>query len=131
MKDLEKKPFLTPYFLFPSEELKNPPTEFHLVTFFSAGKIINKIGYEKTFAFCFLFYAIRFCALSFIPNPWWVLPIEMIFHGLTFASTYSVIVAYASSLSNSAIRGTMQGIVTGLFDGLGEILTSFSFLETS
>ena len=49
----------------------------------------------------------------------------MVFYGLTFAFTYSVVVAYASSLSNSAIRGTMQGIVTGLFDGLGEVLTFF------
>lgn len=88
--------------------------------FFFLGKIIRRIGYGNLLTFCFTFYAVRLYALSFISNPWWVLPIEFFLHGLSYALSYATVVEYASSVSTSAIRGTMQGLMSGIYDGCGE-----------
>lgn len=95
-----------------------------LLMFPLSGKIIKKIGYGNSLTMCFLFFAVRFLALSFIPNPWWTLPIEMVLFGVTYAFSYCTIVAYVSTISSTKIRGTMQGIVSGCYDGIGYALGS-------
>ena len=50
-----------------------------IITYVSfAGAIISRLGYGHTLTVCFLAYMVRLFAISFIPNPWWVLPIELI-----------------------------------------------------
>lgn len=87
---------------------------------FVTGKIIKVIGFGNSLTLCFLFFGVRFFALSFIPNPWWVLPIETVLFGVTYAFSYCTIVAYVSTISSTKIRGTMQGIVSGCYDGIGK-----------
>ncbi|XKL59806.1 hypothetical protein PGB90_000822 [Kerria lacca] len=93
-----------------------------LLIFFLSGKIIERIGYGNSFTLCFIFFSIRFHLLSFIPNPWWALPCEAIFHGLTYAFSYCTIVGYVGFISTCKIQGTMQGMVLGIYDGFGYAL---------
>lgn len=86
---------------------------------FFTGKILKKIGYGHSLTFCFLSYALRLGLISFITSPWWVLPIELLMQGPTYALCYTTIVAYASAVSPPGTSATMQGIVAGMDDGFG------------
>lgn len=66
-----------------------------------------------------MFFAVRLVALSFIPTPWWALPIETVLNGFTYALSYATIVGYVNRISTPRIQGTMQGIVSGVYDGIG------------
>lgn len=89
-----------------------------------AGKILAKIGCHYSLALCFMLFSIRLYLLSFVPNPWWVLPIECLLHGPTYAFSYATMVSYVSQISTPAIQGTMQGFVSGVYDGIGKRLSA-------
>ncbi|XP_026480121.1 uncharacterized protein LOC113386558 [Ctenocephalides felis] len=72
-------------------------------------------GFNKT-SFC---YALRMGLISFVSNPWWVLPIEFFMQGPTYALCYTTIVAYASAVAPEGASATVQGIVAGMDDGFG------------
>lgn len=57
--------------------------------------------------------------ISVIPSPWWVIPIEFVMQGPTYALSYSTIVAYANAISPPGMSATMQGIAAGMDDGFG------------
>ncbi|EZA54591.1 Major facilitator superfamily domain-containing protein 6-B [Ooceraea biroi] len=91
------------------------------IIFFSlSGKILKKFGYGYTFTFCFVCYALRLALISLAPTPWWVLPIEFLMQGPTYALCYTTIVAYASAVSPPGTSATVQGIVAGMDDGFGK-----------
>nr|CAD7430208.1 unnamed protein product [Timema monikensis] len=97
------------------------------VIFFSlSGRILKRIGYGHTLTLCFLCYAIRLAAISVIPNPWWVLSIELLMQGPTYAMCYTTIVAYASAVSPPGASATMQGLVAGMDDGFGYAIGSMA-----
>lgn len=87
-----------------------------------AGKIIEVIGYGHCLSLCFLAYGIRLGLISMLKNPWWILPIELVMQGPTYALCYTTIVAYASAISPPGTSATTQGLVAGLDDGLGKHL---------
>ncbi|XP_066141129.1 major facilitator superfamily domain-containing protein 6 [Euwallacea fornicatus] len=90
------------------------------VLFFSiSGKILEQFGHTHCFSMCFINYALRLGLISIVPNPWWILPIELVFQGPTYALTYTTIVAYANDLAPSGASATMQGIAAGMDDGIG------------
>lgn len=90
------------------------------VIFFSlSGRILKKIGYGHCLSLCFCAYCIRFALLSLLPSPWWILPVELVMQGPTYALCYTTIVAYASAVSPPGTSATMQGIVAGVDDGFG------------
>ncbi|KAG7200607.1 hypothetical protein KM043_001165 [Ampulex compressa] len=90
------------------------------VIFFSlSGKILKKFGYGYSFTFCFVCYALRLGLISLAPTPWWVLPVELLMQGPTYALCYTTIVAYASAVSPPGTSATVQGIVAGMDDGFG------------
>ncbi|XP_047365966.1 major facilitator superfamily domain-containing protein 6 isoform X1 [Vespa velutina] len=88
------------------------------------GKILKKIGYGYSFAFCLLCYAIRLTLISLASTPWWVVLIEFFMQGPTYALCYTTIVAYASAVSPPGTSATVQGIVAGMDDGLGYAIGS-------
>ncbi|XP_032675202.1 major facilitator superfamily domain-containing protein 6 [Odontomachus brunneus] len=90
------------------------------IIFFSlSGKILKKFGYGYTFTFCFVCYALRLGLISLAPTPWWVLPVELVMQGPTYALCYTTIVAYASAVAPPGTSATVQGIVAGMDDGFG------------
>jgi len=88
-----------------------------------SGRIIKRFGYGHTFSFCFFAYTLRLGLISVIPSPWWLLPIELFMQGPTFALCYTTIVGYASEVSPPGTSATMQGLVAGVDDGLGILLS--------
>jgi len=58
--------------------------------------------------------------ISLAPTPWWILPIEFLMQGPTYALCYTTIVAYASAVSPPGTSATVQGIVAGMDDGFGK-----------
>lgn len=84
-----------------------------------SGWILEKIGYAHSLSLGFLFYSLRLGLLSIISQPWLALPIEVL-QGPSYALLYSTIVAYASSVTPPGTSGTIQGLVAGMDDGLGE-----------
>ncbi|EFN78175.1 major facilitator superfamily domain-containing protein 6 [Harpegnathos saltator] len=95
------------------------------IIFFSlSGKILKKFGYGYTFTFCFVCYALRLGLISLAPTPWWVLPVELIMQGSTYALCYTTIVAYASAIAPPGTSATVQGVMAGMDDGFGYALGS-------
>lgn len=57
-----------------------------------SGKIIRKLGYIHCMSFCFACYALRLFLISLISNPWYLVGIEILMQGCTYALCYTVIV---------------------------------------
>ncbi|CAH1397868.1 unnamed protein product [Nezara viridula] len=93
-----------------------------VVSFYLSGKILRKLGYGHCLSLCFVFYAIRFALIAMIPSPWWILPIELLMQGPTYALCYTTIVAYASAISPPGTTATVQGIAAGMDDAFGFVV---------
>lgn len=87
--------------------------------FFYSGKIIKKLGYIHCMSLCFFFYALRLGLIAWIPNPWYLVGVELFFQGCTYALCYTCIVAYASAVAPPGTSATVQGLMAGMDDGLG------------
>lgn len=90
-----------------------------ILFFLISGKILKRLGYVHCLSFCFFAYSIRLGLISIITNPWYLVPIEFVAQGATYALTYTCIVAYASAIAPPGTSATVQGIVAGMDDGLG------------
>lgn len=90
--------------------------------FLCPGKIIEKLGYENCLSLSFIFYALRLGLISWVNNPWFLLPTEFFLQGPSFALCYTTIVAYASAVAPPGTSATMQGLVAGMDDGFGQFL---------
>lgn len=87
--------------------------------FLIAGKILKRIGYVHCLSLCFFMYFIRFGLISMIPNPWWLVFIELFMQGCSYALCYTCIVGYASEVAPPGTQATVQGLVAGMDDGVG------------
>lgn len=96
--------------------------------FFFSGFIINKLGHINTFTMCLMAYGFKFLFHSFLTNPWLALPVELL-RGPCFGSFYSAMTSYSRMISPKGTDATIQGIVSGTFEGLGEFCVTFSFLK--
>lgn len=92
--------------------------------FLFKGKILEKFGYGCTITFSLVCYALRMGLISLASTPWWIVPIEFLFLGPTFALSYATTVAFANAISSSDISVSVQGITAGMREGLGK----FSYL---
>ncbi|XP_024884622.1 major facilitator superfamily domain-containing protein 6-like [Temnothorax curvispinosus] len=92
---------------------------------FFSGKIIKKLGYSYTIIFCFICYAIRWGLISLSPTPWWIIPIELIMHGSSYALCIAAISAYANVVTPPGTSVTVQGLVQGMHDSFGFSVGNF------
>lgn len=90
-----------------------------ILFFLVSGKILKRIGYVHCLSFCFFMYFIRLGLISMIPNPWWLVLIELFMQGSSYALCYTCIVAYASAIAPPGTTATVQGLVAGMDDGAG------------
>ncbi|EEB13034.1 conserved hypothetical protein [Pediculus humanus corporis] len=95
-----------------------------IIFFVLSGKILKKLGYGHTLTLCFFNYALRLFLISMITEPWWILPVELLMQGPTYALCYTTIVGYANAISPPGLSATMQGVVAGMDDGFGYSLGS-------
>lgn len=63
-----------------------------VIFFIISGRIIKKLGYIHCMTFCFLCYALRLFLISLITNPWYLVGIEILMQGCTYALCYTCIV---------------------------------------
>lgn len=90
-----------------------------ILFFLVSGKILKRIGFVHCLSLCFFMYSIRLGLISMIPNPWWLVLIELFMQGCTYALCYTCIVAYASAVAPPGTTATVQGLVAGMDDGAG------------
>jgi hypothetical protein len=80
---------------------------------------LKKIGYGYSFVVSFLCYALRLGLISLAWTPRWIVAIELLMQGPTYALFYTTSAAYANSIAPPGASATVQGIVTGMDDGIG------------
>lgn len=100
-----------------------------ILFFLLSEKILKRIGYSHCLSFCFLMYSIRLGLISTIKNPLWLIVIEFFLQGPTYALCYTCIVAYASAVTPPGATATVQGLVAGMDDGLGEYFEKSHLFE--
>ena len=92
--------------------------------FFLSGFVIKTLGHSNTMTLVLGAFGFRFLLYSFITNPWYSLPIEIL-NGITFGIFYATMTSYAHIISPPGFESTMQGIVGAAFEGLGVAIGSF------
>ncbi|KAK4300980.1 hypothetical protein Pmani_026852 [Petrolisthes manimaculis] len=81
---------------------------------FLSALIIKKLGSIRTFALALVGFSARVLLYSFVTNPWWFIPIDLL-HGLSFGVFYPNMISYASLVAPKGAQATVQGIVKSLF----------------
>lgn len=61
---------------------------------------------------------IRFIYISYLKNPWWVLPFEFM-QGITHAACWAACCSYIAHNTPPHLRTSAQGVLQGLHHGLG------------
>ncbi|XP_017782845.1 PREDICTED: uncharacterized protein LOC108567096 [Nicrophorus vespilloides] len=84
-----------------------------------SGPLIKKIGHANIIFIGFLTYAVRLFGYSIIYNPWLSLIFEAL-ECLTHSLCFTAAVTYAARLSSVTTDTTIQGILGGLFYGVGK-----------
>ncbi|KAL5273717.1 hypothetical protein ACFFRR_000457 [Megaselia abdita] len=91
---------------------------------FLSGWLLQKIGHVNAMSLVLGAFGVRLLLYSFLVNPWYVLPIELL-NGLTFGIFYSTMASYASIVAPPGTEATMQGLVGAIFEGVGVSIGSF------
>ncbi|CAG9855144.1 unnamed protein product [Phyllotreta striolata] len=84
-----------------------------------SGPIIKKIGHANVIFIGFIFYAIRLMGYSLIYNPWFCLVFEAM-ESVTFGLSFTAAVTYAAKLSTVTTDTSIQGMLGGLYYGVGK-----------
>lgn len=86
--------------------------------FFFSGWIIDRLGHALCLILTFFAFALRYFLYYLLTNPWYVLPIEIL-HGWTYGVFYASMTSFATHYAPPGTEATMQGVLGGLFEGLG------------
>nr|XP_031830685.1 uncharacterized protein LOC116426193 [Nomia melanderi] len=84
-----------------------------------SGPIISKIGHANVLFIGFVFYAIRLCGYSIIYNPWHTLIFEAL-ESVTLSLSFTAAVTYAAKLSTTTTDTSIQGLLGGVYYGVGK-----------
>uniref|UniRef100_A0A2S2RAT1 Major facilitator superfamily domain-containing protein 6 n=1 Tax=Sipha flava TaxID=143950 RepID=A0A2S2RAT1_9HEMI len=99
-------------------------------SFFLSSYVIKHVDHMNTFSITFLAFTVIFSSYSFITNPLWTLPIEVL-NGVSYALSFSVAISYAANVSPVGAEGTLQGVVgtalTGIGSPLGSLIGGYMF----
>ncbi|XP_030027566.2 uncharacterized protein LOC115445436 [Manduca sexta] len=84
-----------------------------------SGPIIRKLGHANVLFIGFIFYAIRLLGYSLIYNPWLCLIFEAL-ESVTSSLSFTAAVTYAARLSSTTTDTSVQGLLGGLYYGVGK-----------
>ncbi|KAG5333814.1 MFSD6 protein, partial [Acromyrmex heyeri] len=84
-----------------------------------SGPIISKIGHANVLFIGFVFYAIRLCGYSLIYDPWLTLIFEAL-ESVTTSLSFTAAVTYAAKLSTTSTDSSIQGLLGGVYYGVGK-----------
>ncbi|CAH0405302.1 unnamed protein product [Chilo suppressalis] len=83
-----------------------------------SGPIIRRLGHANVLFIGFVFYAIRLLGYSLIYNPWLCLIFEAL-ESVTSSLSFTAAVTYAARLSSTTTDTSVQGLLGGLYYGVG------------
>ncbi|XP_053619489.1 uncharacterized protein LOC128680397 [Plodia interpunctella] len=84
-----------------------------------SGPIIRKLGHANVLFIGFVFYAIRLLGYSLIYTPWLCLVFEAL-ESVTSSLSFTAAVTYAAQLSSTSTDTSVQGLLGGLYYGVGK-----------
>nr|CAI5848679.1 unnamed protein product [Callosobruchus analis] len=84
-----------------------------------SGPIVKKLGHANVIFIGFIFYAIRLMGYSLLYNPWLCLVFEAM-ESITFGLSFTAAVTYAAKLSTVTTDTSIQGMLGGLYYGVGK-----------
>ncbi|XP_012532666.1 major facilitator superfamily domain-containing protein 6 isoform X2 [Monomorium pharaonis] len=89
-----------------------------IFAYFFSFKLIRQIGHVKVLCMGLGGNVLRFLYISWLKNPWWVLPFEFI-QGITHAAVWAACCSYIAHNTPPQLRSSAQGVLQGLHHGLG------------
>ncbi|KAL0126821.1 hypothetical protein PUN28_005292 [Cardiocondyla obscurior] len=89
-----------------------------IFAYFFSFKLIRQIGHVKVLCMGLGGNIFRFLYISWLKNPWWVLPFEFI-QGITHAAVWAACCSYIAHNTPAQLRSSAQGVLQGLHHGLG------------
>ncbi|XP_026688135.1 major facilitator superfamily domain-containing protein 6-B-like, partial [Diaphorina citri] len=84
-----------------------------------SGPIIEKFGHANVIFIGFLFYAIRLIGYSMITEAWQCLIFEAM-ESITSSLAFTAAVTYAAKLSTNTTDSSVQGLLGGIYYGVGK-----------
>ncbi|VDN11908.1 unnamed protein product [Dibothriocephalus latus] len=90
-----------------------------IVAYYFSYPAIKRFGHIKVLYLGLLINVLRFLYISWIGNPWWVLPFEFV-HGLTHAGIWAACCSYVAQSFEPQYRISTQGVLQGVNHGLGK-----------
>ena len=120
---------LTRVFLFwHLEDLGAPPSLFGLssamdhlaetLTYFFIEVILSRISHVQVIYLGLLVNFVRFLAISYLVNPWYILPLDLL-QGFSHAGVWAALTSYLSKAAPKGYKAAVQGILQGFYYGLG------------
>lgn len=89
-----------------------------IFAYFFSFRLITQIGHVKVLCLGLIGNILRFLYISYLKNPWWVLPFEFM-QGITHAAVWAACCSYIAHNTPQPLRSSAQGVLQGLHHGLG------------
>ncbi|GAB0090130.1 major facilitator superfamily domain-containing protein 6-A [Sergentomyia squamirostris] len=89
-----------------------------IFAYFFSFRLITQIGHVKVLCLGLVGNILRFLYISYLKNPWWVLPFEFM-QGITHAAVWAACCSYIAHNTPQPLRTSAQGVLQGLHHGLG------------
>ncbi|VVC36471.1 Major facilitator superfamily domain,Major facilitator superfamily associated domain [Cinara cedri] len=87
-------------------------------SFFLSNYVLKRVNQMTVFSLMFLMFTVGFSTYSFVRNPLWTLPIEII-NGASFGMTFSAGISYATMLAPIGAEGFFQSMFSTAMYGVG------------
>uniref|UniRef100_A0A158PCI4 MFS domain-containing protein n=1 Tax=Angiostrongylus cantonensis TaxID=6313 RepID=A0A158PCI4_ANGCA len=90
-----------------------------IVAYFFTFQVINKYGHVKVMYICLGVNVCRFVILSWLDNPWMVVPLQVL-QGFALATAWASASSYISLIAPPHIKSSAQYIIQLLYHGVGK-----------
>uniref|UniRef100_A0A6A7G3U5 Major facilitator superfamily domain-containing protein 6-like isoform X2 n=2 Tax=Hirondellea gigas TaxID=1518452 RepID=A0A6A7G3U5_9CRUS len=89
-----------------------------IFAYFFSFRLIARIGHVKVLCIGLFCNVLRFLYISWMTNPWLVLPFEFI-QGVTHAAVWAALCSYIAHNTPQHLRHQAQGVLQGIHHGIG------------
>ncbi|KAJ8911081.1 hypothetical protein NQ315_015253 [Exocentrus adspersus] len=89
-----------------------------IFAYFFSFRLIRQMGHVKVLCLGLIGNTLRFLYISWLTNPWWVLPFEFM-QGITHAAVWAACCSYIAHNTPPELRSSAQGVLQGIHHGLG------------
>lgn len=81
-----------------------------IFAYFFSFKLIHQMGHVKVLCLGLMGNVVRFLYISYLHNPWWVLPFEFM-QGITHAAVWAACCSYIAHNTPHQLRSSAQGVL--------------------